>query len=67
MPFLVVRGAARLITFLEKAFGAEEMLRVTGADGTVGNAQLSIGGSTIEVVEATGETPPIPSIINLYV
>jgi uncharacterized glyoxalase superfamily protein PhnB len=67
VPFLVVRGAGRLITFLEEAFGAREVLRVTGADGTVGDAQVAIGSSMIDVVEAIGEAPPMPSVINLYV
>ena len=45
-PHISVRGAARAIDFYKKAFGAEEVTRMTGPDGrTVMHADLKIGDS----------------------
>jgi PhnB protein len=42
-PFLNVKGAAALITFLENALGAEEVLRMPGPGGMVMHAEVNIG------------------------
>jgi uncharacterized glyoxalase superfamily protein PhnB len=45
-PFLTVRGADRAIDFYRRAFGAEELFRLSGPDGkTVMHAELKIGDS----------------------
>lgn len=45
-PHLTVRGADRAIEFYRKAFGAEELFRLTGPDGkSVMHAELKIGDS----------------------
>jgi uncharacterized glyoxalase superfamily protein PhnB len=47
-PYLCVKGAAKAIDFYKKAFGAEEVMRMTGPDGTsVMHAELKIGDSHI--------------------
>jgi PhnB protein len=46
-PSLVVRGAAQAIDFYKKALGAEELVRMPGADGTIMHAELKIGDSII--------------------
>ena len=45
-PGLVVKGADKAIDFYKKAFGAEEISRMTGPDGrSVMHAELKIGDS----------------------
>ena len=44
-PGLSVKGAARAIEFYTKAFGAEELYRMTQPDGRVGHAEMRIGDS----------------------
>jgi uncharacterized glyoxalase superfamily protein PhnB len=47
-PYLMVRDADRAIEFYRRAFGAEEVYRLTGQDGkTVLHAELRIGDSPI--------------------
>ena len=43
----IVRGAADAIEFYKRAFGAEEVSRMEGPDGTVMHAEIRIGDSTI--------------------
>ncbi len=66
-PYLVVRGAAQLIDFLERAFDAQQTERMTNPDGTVGHAALRIGDSMVMMGEATATIAPMPAMIHLYV
>lgn len=66
-PYLVVEGAARLIDFMKEAFGAAEVFRMPGKDGTVGHAEVRIGDSMIMLADAGGEHRARPSMICLYV
>jgi hypothetical protein len=38
-PFIIVKGAAQLLDFMREAFGAEEMGRVVGEDGSIGHGR----------------------------
>jgi PhnB protein len=50
-PYIVVRGAAELITFVQQVFGAEETFRAETGPGAIhaevriGNSMMMIGGS----------------------
>jgi PhnB protein len=37
-PYLAINNAAKAIEFYKQAFGASEMFRLEGPDGTVGRA-----------------------------
>jgi PhnB protein len=51
-PHLVVRGASRAIDFYKKAFGAQEIGRLTGPDGkSIMHADLKIGDSHVFLVD----------------
>jgi PhnB protein len=52
-PYLVVKGAAKAIDYYKKAFGATEIMRMAGPDGTVGHAELKIGDSIFMMGEET--------------
>ena len=45
--YLCVNGASDALAFYKQAFGADEQYRMTGDDGRIGHAELSIGGTTI--------------------
>lgn len=66
-PTLHVVGTSRLIDFVKAAFGAEEVDRVEGPDGTVMHAELRMGDSVLELGEARGFVPPMPCAIHYYV
>jgi len=65
-PYLVVNGAAQLLDFLTKAFGAEQVgERFKGPDGTIMHAVVRIGDSMVEVSDAPAE--PMPAALHMYV
>ena len=56
-PILSVKGAARLIDFMKKAFGATENYRFPAPDGSVMHAELKIGDSFVMLGEAMKDSP----------
>jgi uncharacterized glyoxalase superfamily protein PhnB len=66
-PYLVVRGAAKLIDFLTQAFEAKEIFRMPRPDGTVMHAEVKIGDSIVMMGEAMGDMQPMPGTMYLYV
>ena len=66
-PYLVVKGADKLIEFMKQAFGATENHKITGPDGKIGHAEMQVGDSRIMLGEARKEWTPMPTGIYLYV
>ena len=55
-PYIAFRDAAKAIDFYKLAFGAEEMgARIIMPDGSIGHAQLQIGGSILMLSNAAPE------------
>lgn len=50
-PYLIVKDAAAAIEFYKAAFGATEIMRMAGPDGTIMHAELKIGDSAIMMGE----------------
>jgi PhnB protein len=55
-PYICVKDADAAIAFYTEAFGAKENFRMTGPDGRIGHAEISIGGA---VVMMSDEHPEI--------
>ena len=67
-PYILARGADKLIDFMKKAFDAKETERYLMPDGTIGHAEVRIGDSVIMVADAQGEDyKPMAAGIHLYV
>ena len=67
-PYLAVQGAAKLMEFLKRAFGAEDAHEcMRRPDGTVVHAEVRIGYLVVMVGDAAGEHQPRPSTLYLYV
>lgn len=68
-PWIIVKGAAALIAFLENAFGAveKEGSRFTHDDGTIGHVEVQIGDSVVMLFDAKPNWPPTPAFMRLYV
>jgi len=65
-PYLHPEGAARVIDFMRRAFGAEEVFRAESG-GVIHHASVRIGDSVISMGEAHGEFQPMPTMFYLYV
>lgn len=50
-PYLIVKGASRAIDFYKQAFGATELLRMDGPDGSIGHAEIKIGDSPVMLAD----------------
>jgi uncharacterized glyoxalase superfamily protein PhnB len=46
-PYLRVREAGRALDFYKRAFGAEELFRLTEPGGRIGHAEIRIGATTL--------------------
>ena len=55
-PYLRVRGAAEAIGFYARAFGAEELFRLTEPSGRIGHAEVRIGPATVMLAEERPES-----------
>ena len=67
-PYLHLRGAEKMIPFLENAFGAVVKGHVpTSPEGHVLHATIQIGDNTLELDEAHGEFQPMPCHLHLHV
>jgi PhnB protein len=54
-PYLIVDDGARAIEFYERAFGAEEVMRMPAPGGKVGHAEIKIGNSHIMLADEAPE------------
>jgi PhnB protein len=66
-PYLTVRGAAKLIDFLKKAFGGEQVELFKRPDGGIMHASVKIGDSRIMLSDANDQMPATQTSIFLYV
>ena len=57
-PYLIVKGAAQAIDYYKKVFGATETVRMPGADGKIGHAELKIGDSNIMLADESPSMGP---------
>lgn len=58
VPYLMIDGAADAIEFYLRAFDdAEERYRMAMADGTIGHAEIVIGGAIVYLADAPADMP----------
>lgn len=66
-PYLHPRRAEPLISFLKRAFGAEEVAKYASPDGVVHHAVIRVGDSVLEMGEAHGKYNTMDAMFYLYV
>ena len=59
--------AEPVINFLKRAFGAREIEKYASPDGVVHHAEIRVGDAVVEMGEAHGQYPPMPTMFYLYV
>lgn len=68
-PWMISRDSAKLIGFLEKAFGAKEQegSRVLNENGSIGHVEVKVGDSVIMLFDAQETWPDTVGFFRLYV
>ena len=66
-PFVITRDSAALLDYMHRAFGAQEIARVVGEDGRIGQAETQIGDSVVMMFDAKDGWPDTPAFLRLYV
>jgi PhnB protein len=66
-PYMQVAGAARVLDFIEQAFGGEVLVRDESPDRIIHHAKIRLGDSIVELGEAHGQYQPMRSALHLYV
>ena len=59
-PYLAVDDAAAAIDYYTKVFGAREVVRMDGPEGTIGHAELQIGDSRVMLSDAFPQSTTRP-------
>ena len=65
-PYLVVKGAAQLVDFITRAFGAREVHMMKGPNGEVRHGDLTVGDSHVMLGEASDPWPSQPCSLYVY-
>jgi uncharacterized glyoxalase superfamily protein PhnB len=66
-PGFMVPGAAKVIEFLEKAFGGKLVERFDGPGGAVMHAEVRLGDSVVMMGEPMPGYPVMPGSLSYYV
>jgi uncharacterized glyoxalase superfamily protein PhnB len=66
-PWIIGPDTDGLMDWLRRAFGAEELSRLTGEDGRIGHAEMRIGNAIVMMFDAKPEWPATPAFLRLYV
>jgi PhnB protein len=66
-PGFAVPNAAKVIAFLEKAFGAKVVDRYDYPGGTVAHAEVMIGDSVVMLGDSGHGHDPMPAMLSFYV
>jgi PhnB protein len=67
MPYLILTDVETFITFAREVFDAREVSRHLDDQGEIRHAEIQIGGSTIMMGQSTGDYPPMPAGLFVYV
>ena len=66
-PGFAVPNAAKVLAFLEKAFGAKVVDKYDGPGGTIAHCELMVGDSVVMFGDAGEHMPVMPLGASLYV
>jgi uncharacterized glyoxalase superfamily protein PhnB len=67
VPAAVVPATAKVISFLERAFGGKVVDRYDGPDGAVYHAEVMLGDSVVMLGEPQPDHPAMPATLSYYV
>lgn len=66
-PYLVVKGAQKMIDLLKEVFNAKELRRYDMPDGAIMHAEVQIDDSVIMIADSSDRYPPNQHLLHIYV
>ncbi len=66
-PWIVTRDTGELLDFISAAFDGEELARVPLEDGTIGHAEIRVGGTVLLAFDRRPDWPETPSMLRVFV
>jgi len=66
-PGFIVPGAAKVMAFIEKAFGGKVVDRYDAPDGSIAHAEVMIGDSVVMLGDQKHGIDPMPASLSYYV
>jgi len=66
MPYLIVKDAAKFITFMQSVFGATDRMQVPRTEGIIMHGELQVQDAVIMFADATDEYPACTAGMFLY-
>jgi uncharacterized glyoxalase superfamily protein PhnB len=68
-PWIIVKGAARMVAFIERVFGGKEKegSRVMNPDGTIGHVEVLLGDSAVMLFDRKDNWIATPAFLRIYV
>ncbi len=66
-PYLMVKDALKVIDFLKKVFGAEDLRQHRRPDGSMIHAEVRIDDTVVMLAESTDDFPAFPAWMHVYV
>ncbi len=68
-PWIISKDSAKLIEFLDKAFGAKEQpeSRTLNADGSIGHVEVKLGDSILMLFDSHKSWKATPAFLRLYI
>jgi PhnB protein len=68
-PWIIVKGAAQMVAFIERVFGGEEKggSRVMNPDGSIAHVEVQIGDSAVMLFDRKDDWIPTPAFLRIYV
>ena len=66
-PWLVSRDTRRLLDFITKVFGGQQLACIATEDGSVGHAEIRVGQSTLLAFDSQPDWPETFSMLRIFV
>jgi PhnB protein len=66
-PWIVTDDTEALFTFIHSAFEGEELARVPLEDGSIGHAEIRVGGTVLLAFDRRAEWRRAPSFLRIFV
>jgi PhnB protein len=66
-PYLIVKGAQKMIDLLNKIFRVRELRRYNNPDGSIMHAELRVEDTVIMLADANEKFPPVNHLLHVYI